>query len=380
VAVNSEPLSGPALRKRPLLDQELPAETLISWCSVIAVVLLGAYGFKYLFDADLSTAAVLLGTGTVVGLNQLWFAYRRQLELYRWVFISAIFCLFFFLAISGIEAGSGVLWLYAYPPLIFYITNFRMATIISFVGLALVFMGTLPFGPFRLQHDYTWNFKLMFMITLSFELLFCWVLDLSRRRTRSKLIQVVQELDFAARHDGLTELDNRREGQHQLELAYERQRLTGQPFSALLVDVDHFKLLNDNHGHDAGDQVLKKLSGILLATCRKTDQVARWGGEEFLVLLPDTTEREAMMMAERIREAVASGEFEYEGKSLKVTLSIGLADSRECSNRNDLLRVADRRLYRAKTHGRNQTVDAAREEALPSPGHPPDQRDTQRED
>ncbi|MFE8070338.1 GGDEF domain-containing protein [Marinobacteraceae bacterium S3BR75-40.1] len=349
---------------RKPLQKDFPPEKLIAWCSIIAIAITGAFGVKHILAGTLVPAFCLWASGLLLGANLLWYLRRGHLELFRWGFIATIFLLFFYITISGLEQGAAALWLYVYPPLIFYIVRFWAATIVSFCGLGLVILGLTPWGPINIQHEYSLNFQIMFILTLAFEVVFCCILDLSRRRARRQLVGLVSELDHAARYDGLTNLVNRREGHRQLELAMDRLQVINTTFCVLLIDVDLFKRLNDTYGHDAGDHVLKTLSDIFSSTCRKSDVVSRWGGEEFLVLLLDTNREEGLNMAERIRRAVEEYPFDYQGEPLKVTLSIGLADSSEAPELDTLLKEADRRLYVAKSEGRNQVRDAV-------PGEPP---------
>lgn len=158
--------------------------------------------------------------------------------------------------------------------------------------------------------------------------------------------------------DALTGLGNRRQFDARFTGEVERARRYGKIFSLLLLDIDHFKRVNDLHGHDAGDVVLKALAGILLEQVREVDFVARYGGEEFAVILPETDGPGAKLVAERIRRAIASAPFPLPaGSEIGVTASIGLAAYPECGDTvEDLLRHADQALYVAKEGGRNRVV------------------------
>lgn len=140
-----------------------------------------------------------------------------------------------------------------------------------------------------------------------------------------------------------------------LEREYKKSKLTGTPLSLIIFDLDHFKKLNDNHGHDAGDYVLKELAlQIKNNGVREEDIFARYGGEEFVILLPKTNIKQAFEIAERLRKLIESHDFIYETKKLPVTASIGIADYRQGVNSGtDLFKRADESVYKSKEAGRN---------------------------
>ncbi|MFC7410200.1 sensor domain-containing diguanylate cyclase [Hydrogenophaga atypica] len=160
------------------------------------------------------------------------------------------------------------------------------------------------------------------------------------------------ELERLARHDPLTGLPNRRACDERLALEFERMRRTGVAYVVLVLDVDHFKLVNDSHGHAAGDAVLRHVADVLRRQLRSTDFVGRSGGEEFLVLLPQTPPDEALRVAQKLRHAV---DISCPPAADHVTLSIGLSEAQPEHNSSDgAVRAADHQLYRAKQNGRNR--------------------------
>lgn len=166
----------------------------------------------------------------------------------------------------------------------------------------------------------------------------------------------------AAVTDTLTGLHNRRYMTSQAGALVKRAILGGEPVSALLVDIDHFKRINDTFGHDVGDEVLREFSVRLATNVRAIDLACRYGGEEFVVIMPDTQLKDALRIAERLRLHVAGTPFKAPGLAdpLTVTISVGVActigpeDSTEA-----LLKRADEAVYEAKAHGRNQVVSRA---------------------
>ena len=163
-------------------------------------------------------------------------------------------------------------------------------------------------------------------------------------------------LEALAHTDPLTQLVNRRALTIRLVTEMERVRRYNAPLSMLLIDLDHFKLVNDTYGHMAGDDVLAAVAVLLQRAVRSVDLVARYGGEEFVVVLPETGRQGAVAFAERIREKVAAYNFSIgESQQIRITTSIGVATypSPRLDSVEDLFRAADIALYRAKGNGRN---------------------------
>jgi diguanylate cyclase (GGDEF)-like protein len=178
--------------------------------------------------------------------------------------------------------------------------------------------------------------------------------------------RLVNDLRRLSRHDGLTGLLNRRALEEALAAQVQRSRRSGEPFCVLMLDADHFKAINDCFGHAVGDQALKHLSGLLLGHMRAVDRLARFGGEEFLVLLPGLTLSAALPVAERLRELVASAPLPHAGSNIALSVSIGMAEWGGAPEEMSRLLVrVDAALYEAKQHGRDR-VAAAGLDALPT--------------
>ncbi|MEO1232761.1 MAG: GGDEF domain-containing protein [Myxococcota bacterium] len=155
--------------------------------------------------------------------------------------------------------------------------------------------------------------------------------------------------------DKLTGIPNRAALDARLDREVMVAQLTGASLSLLMLDVDHFKRFNDNHGHAAGDRVLAEVGSILVRCFpRKSDFPSRYGGEEFCVVLPDTSLPRAAALAERFRSELEAASIDYDGVALSVTASVGVAQLQERERASELLERADRRLYAAKKAGRNR--------------------------
>ena len=169
--------------------------------------------------------------------------------------------------------------------------------------------------------------------------------------------QLLQQL---AQTDPLTELHNRRHMMDTLEAEFDRSSRVGSPFALLMVDLHHFKRVNDTYGHQLGDKVLQSTAWEIRALLRQYDSAARFGGEEFALLLPETTLSGANLVAERLRQGINNIEFAGPLSKLKISISVGVAaiPHARISTVSDLVRMADDALYAAKRNGRNRVENA----------------------
>ena len=204
-------------------------------------------------------------------------------------------------------------------------------------------------------------YALMVLIVLSG----CIALNLRIQRIRAKLQQQREALAQAlevnrelATRDELTGLINRRAMLDLMALEHSRSLRSGRPLLLAQLDIDHFKPINDQHGHATGDRALQAFAGTVRASVRDTDVLARWGGEEFVLMLTDSSADQARGLLERIRQAVQALEIAHSAGSLQLTVSIGLAQHLPGDTVEHTLERADQALYRAKALGRNRVVVA----------------------
>ena len=180
------------------------------------------------------------------------------------------------------------------------------------------------------------------------------------RRQKAELAQALEQIRQLATHDDLTGLLNRRAMLDRMQLEQRRSLRSGSPLLIAQLDIDHFKVVNDTHGHAAGDLVLQSFADTVRRNVRDTDVLARWGGEEFVLLLCDTPAADAVTLMERLRQAVQAMQVPVAqgGQPITVTVSIGLARHAPADPLAGTLERADRALYAAKAGGRNRVVPA----------------------
>ena len=176
---------------------------------------------------------------------------------------------------------------------------------------------------------------------------------------RRELQQALDQVQQLATRDALTGLYNRRHMQEQLAYAAQRFQRYGERFTVALIDLDHFKRINDEHGHVVGDQALMAFASAASMVLRDTDTLARWGGEEFLFLMPNTSPQKATIALDRVRDALASVTVSQVAPQLRLRFSAGLALCLGQEGTDATLERADQALYQAKSAGRHRSVVAA---------------------
>jgi len=176
------------------------------------------------------------------------------------------------------------------------------------------------------------------------------------QETLEEIKKLNKKLEIAAKTDPLTGLMNRKAFMSMAE--YEKKRFTRskKPFSIIMCDIDHFKSINDSMGHDAGDYVLVQIAKLLKKSVRQQDTVCRWGGEEFIILLPETDLAGGKKLADKLRKTIESGEFHFNSRKLKITMSFGISFCEQNVTVYTYIKEADELMYQAKKSGRNRVV------------------------
>lgn len=272
--------------------------------------------------------------------------------------LTALSSLMLYLVYSGGVENTGPLWIYIIPPVALFLGGLAIGlfNIFLFISLATLLMfydnGAL------LATEYSNSFKLRLFysfLTVTF-LSYCY--EYSRKLSLKNIQELSEKFERMAKHDALTGLSNRRDMMEKIQTEYARISRSHNTASLLLCDIDHFKQVNDNYGHEAGDIILTQLSNHFKKTIRQQDVVSRWGGEEFLFLLPDANLENAQAAAENIRQKVADTPFNIGNTSTKVTLSIGVASLSEHCSITESIGKADKFLYEAKQNGRNRVCSS----------------------
>ena len=181
-----------------------------------------------------------------------------------------------------------------------------------------------------------------------------YALELEQKNQELQLL--LKKVEQIARTDFLTGISNRRNAIDKMQAELSRINRSGESISLLMVDVDNFKNINDVYGHECGDYVLKHMVDLIQSVLRKYDMMARWGGEEFLIILPRTDINQAKIVAEKISTCVRSQTFNYQGRSFIVTITVGVAQYQAGEDLDSVIKRADEAMYCGKKSGKNCVI------------------------
>ena len=268
----------------------------------------------------------------------------------------SLMLLMVYLVFTGGFKGTGPLWIYIVPPVALFFGGMRKGT--QNIGLFVLVISVLMFYPNDewLGTSYTFEFKSRLIYSfLTVSCLFAFY-EYVRQNSFHRIQEMSQNFEWQAMRDPLTGLLNRRGMQENLQSEFARSRRYNNDLTLMMCDIDFFKTVNDHYGHDKGDEIIKSMADIFKSGLRKQDSLARWGGEEYLFLLPETNGNQAMQLAEKLRRKIEATQYNQNDKTFSVTISIGLHQIISTNTINQAITKADTNLYKAKEQGRNRCI------------------------
>lgn len=309
-------------------------------------------GNPYLALGELIISAISLFSASRIGPG---------CHLPRWIigYLIPAFCFFVFIVVKPGASPTASVWIFMMPILSYLllgrVAGFILAAPFMAFGGAYFFLQLEPIDSARIMID------LLNPIACGVTVLvFMHLYESMRADDQTKLVTLAET-------DALTGLANRSSFQSTLERTINQSNRSNARFALVLMDIDHFKQVNDNLGHDAGDAALRLISHCLSERLRNTDAVGRLGGEEFGLILRDVDTAGAYELVEELRQRIADSEMAYGGDKVKLTATFGIGHwPRDARRANDLYQVADRRLYGGKHAGRNVIVSDSEEAPRPS--------------
>lgn len=324
---------------------------LLNFSLLVLVLSALFYGGLNLLLGDRAVVTLNLAVGLCSLALLAWYRHRDRLEPAAWALVLLVgLYIVGYLCLVGVGHYS-LLWLGVFPGLAYFLLGRRNGLLTSLGTAGLAVSGLWLWAPASNVAELDLRAYFNLAGALLCLTLFAYYSELSRQHTLAALVETNRQLQQLSTHDRLTGLYNRLKLEQRLAEELVRARRHGSVFSLVLVDIDHFKRVNDQCGHAVGDLVLQCLGHLMLRDRRASDVVGRWGGEEFLLICPQTPAEGALMVAERLRAATQDAPMPEAGR---VTLSAGVAAWRPSDSIDSLLARADAALYAAKSGGRNR--------------------------
>lgn len=341
-----------SLRKQPFIGSQ---RFLAQAISLFACLMLGVSAAKNYHEGLVNHALILAGFSVCSLMNYVIFRLYEHWQIFVAFVIFVFSFLFMFLLASGGRDNMGLIWCMVYPVVAFPVLGARMGAVVMstliFCSAAILYFPQY----FWTTHTYTDNMIYIFSCALIYVSAFAYLMERAREITMRRSDIAQEKLRTQAKTDELTGMFNRRGIKDKVQLELHRVARDKTEMSLVLCDVDLFKSINDRYGHDVGDAALRHISALLKDAVRITDMVGRWGGEEFLIALPNTPLLDAYQLIERVRERIANEPLVIDGHTLKLSMSCGLCSTQFCSRFDGLVKAADISLYEAKSQGRNCT-------------------------
>ncbi|WP_440903844.1 GGDEF domain-containing protein [Catenovulum sp. SX2] len=306
--------------------------------------------------------AIVLNVAAVVFLSaHLCIRFSSDYKLPARLVLYCLTMLMLYLVYSGGVDNTGLLWVYILPPVALFLGGLSTG-VVNIILFSCLSSFLLYFDAGQLMTaEYTDSYKLRFILSFFTVTFLSCCYEYSRKASYQHIQSLSDKFELMAKTDSLTGLANRREMMEQIQKEYARINRNNDTLCLLLLDVDRFKLINDGYGHDVGDLVLQQLAKTLTENLRTHDLVARWGGEEFLVMLPETNHQQAVEVAEKLLDKVATHNFEIKHFRKQVTVSIGVTELHNQQTITSAIAKADKYLYQAKQSGRNKVCYEALE-------------------
>lgn len=307
------------------------------------------------------TSAIALGCLFILNI----FAMRRHFlershTLSQWVAGLTLFSLFFHCLLNSGAHSISTLWGFAIIAASFYVLGKKWGLIFTLTVLSFLFLLFNNLMNERVETTFLISDINTFELRLISAILLIAALAILQEHDRSRIVRSLiksrEQMRILASTDELTGLANRRTMAEQLCHQERRNHTKENLYSIIICDIDHFKTINDTYGHDAGDKVITEVASVLKNNLRESDTVARWGGEEFLIMLPQTNLQTATQIAEKFQSIFSQMRIKYDAAEIHTTLSFGVASADAQTYADDCIRSADRRMYKAKFTGRNCVI------------------------
>jgi diguanylate cyclase (GGDEF)-like protein len=335
-------------------NEELQQPHVISLFALVGLSITAIMGFIGLFNGNFVLAGSLFVASFIYFVGYYAIKKNNNVKLSSAIVLYSLYILMFYLIFTGGVENTGPLWIFMVAPVSLFIQGLKrgLFDIAIFVIISIAIM-LIP-SDLLTHATYSSEFKLRLLYSFLTVTFLSALYEYSREKSYKQALELSDKYQKLANFDPLTQLSNRRDALFILKREQARNLRSKDPLSIILCDVDYFKKINDKYGHNAGDAVLIELAEIFTTSMRDQDFVARWGGEEFLFILPQTQAKSANVFAEKIQDKLQKHLVTYENQKISVKVSMGIEQFKDGQTIDEVINNADKHLYEAKNAGRNQ--------------------------
>jgi len=329
--------------------------TIIYFFSFAGMLVTGILSVNALINNSYLLALTLVFSHIVYFLCFYIYKITKTIKLSLAIILYSNFILMSYLVYSGGVANTGPLWIFILPSIALFINGLIRGILVILAFTA--FISLLMFYPNEalLATSYPTEFKLRLLYSFITVSALSAYYEYARESSYLHTLELSRKYELLSRLDPLTQLSNRRDATNTLEHEQLRLARNAETLAIIICDIDYFKKINDTFGHSAGDYVLVELAGLFKHCSREQDTIARWGGEEFLFILPQTNISHAQDFAAKLHKALEQHPMCYQQQPIEITLSMGISELKAGQSIQEAISIADKCLYQAKQAGRNQT-------------------------
>ena len=335
-------------------NDELKQPHVVSLFALVGMSITAIMGLIALFNRN-----YILATSLFIASSIFFAAYyaskkNNNVKLSSAIVLYSLYILMFYLIFTGGVENTGPLWVFIVAPVSVFIQGLKrgLIDIAIFVIMCITIM-LIPMDIIA-HAAYSTEFKLRLLYSFLTVTFLSALYEYSREQSYKQALALSNKYQKLANFDPLTQLSNRRDALFILKREQVRTLRSKDPLSIILCDVDYFKKINDKYGHNAGDAVLIDLAKIFTKNMREQDCIARWGGEEFLFILPQTEAKNANIFAKKIKKVLQNHIVNHENEKISVKVSMGIEQFKDNQTIDEAINNADKYLYQAKDAGRNQ--------------------------
>tara|TARA_R110001592_G_scaffold49864_3_gene154875 strand:+ start:2603 stop:3640 length:1038 start_codon:yes stop_codon:yes gene_type:complete len=326
----------------------------ISLFALVGMSITAVMGIVGLFNKNFVLAISLFIASLIYFIG--YYAHKKfnNIKLSSAIILYSLYILMFYLIYTGGVENTGPLWIFIVAPVSVFVHGLKRG-LIEIMFFVIISIAIMSIPTEIIPHTaYSTEFKLRLLYSFLTVTFLSALYEYSRDQSYQHTLKLSEKYQRLAHLDPLTQLSNRRAALTLLKREQARVIRSKESLSIILCDIDHFKKINDKYGHNAGDAVLIELAKIFTNGMREQDCIARWGGEEFLFILPQTQAKSAHVLAEKIQEKLQHHIVHYEGHDINVRMSMGIEQFKDNQSIDEMINCADKQLYQAKNAGRNQ--------------------------